>query len=557
MSSGKAQSNLSSPLSNRISGAKRGQYFWLIYLALCLAIFLSAMELTAVSNALPVIVNDLTGSQFSWVGTAYALASTAFLPMSGGVAEVRVLLRILFVETWCLPIQIFGRRFAIFIALAFFIIGSALCGSARSMNWLIAARAVQGVGGGGILSISSIIVSDLVPLSERGLYNGLIGLTWALASAIGPLVGGALAQHGQWRWLFYLNLPIAGAALVAVCLFLKLPTPPGRTIDKLRRMDWLGNFIIISSTTSVVIGLTWGGVQFSWSSSRVLVPLILGLLGMCIFFLYEFWYAKDPIVPYTLLSNRTSCSGYIQTFITPIPVLAVSYYLPVYYQACKEASAFRSGVLLLGLGVAIGPAVVLAGISVKITQKYRPQLFLGWALFMVGVGTLTTTRVNSSIAVAVATSAIAGAGAGILYAVTYFPVLAPLPVTSSAHALAFFAFCRSFAGVWGVAIGATILQNELQKHLPPSFLNSIPTGNVELAYSIIVTIKDIPQPMRTQIQIAFATAVSVIWKALVGVLAIGLVASAMMEGLALQSQTDEKWEMRDKPEVLSQINTTA
>ncbi|KAF9063471.1 Mfs1.2 [Rhodocollybia butyracea] len=525
MSASKAYKELDLSESHSIESSRGNKdcYFWLIFAALCLALFLSALELTAVSTALPVIVNDLKGLQFSWVGTAYALASTAFLPMSGGIAEI------------------FGRRIAIVIALITFMIGSALCGSAQTMNWLIAARVVQGMGGGGILSISSIIVSDLVPLAERGLYNSLIGLTWAIACAFGPLIGGVLAEHGQWRWLFYLNLPIGGCALLSVYLFLKLPTPPGRVIDKLQHMDWLGNFIIISSTTSVVIGLTWGGVQFSWSSSKVLVPLILGLSGICVFFIYEFRYAKNPIVPYTIISNRTSCSGYIQTFITPIPVLAMAYYLPVYYQACKEATALRSGILLLGLAVMIGPAVIVGGISVKVTQKYRPQLWIAWGLVMVGTGALTTTQADSPTALVVGIPVIAGAGAGVLYAVTCFPVLAPLPVTSNAHAIAFFAFCRAFAGVWGVAIGAAILQNELQERLPSAFLDSIPKGNVELAYSIIVTIKDIPQPMRSQVQMAFAAAIAVIWKALLGILAIGVMASTMMEGLALQSQTDDKW----------------
>ncbi|KIK65195.1 hypothetical protein GYMLUDRAFT_220462 [Collybiopsis luxurians FD-317 M1] len=521
------QDDLTPPNPIGTSGGTKGRFFWLIFAALCLALFLAALELTAVSTALPVIVHDLNGSQFSWVGTAYALASTALLPMSGGIAEI------------------FGRRIAIFLALILFMIGSALCGSAQNMNWMIAARAVQGLGGGGILSVSSIIVSDLVPLKERGMYNGIIGLTWAFASAIGPLAGGALAAEGQWRWLFYLNLPLGGSALLAVFFFLRLPTPPGSAIDKLQYMDWIGNFIIISSTTSVVIGLTWGGVQFSWGSARVLVPLVLGLSGIGVFFLYEFRYAKHPIVPYTLLSNRTSCSGYIQAFINPIAVLGTAYYLPVYYQACKEASSLRSGVLFLGFAMAMGPAVIIAGITVNMTQKYRPQLWVAWAFFMIGIGVLTTTKASSSTALVVGIPVIMGVGAGILYAVTYFPVLAPLPVTSSAHALAFFAFCRTFAGVWGVAIGASVLQNELQKHLPLPFLESLPKGNAELAYSIIVTIKDIPQPLRSQVQEVFASAIAVIWKVLLGILGIGVLASTMMEGLTLQSRTDERWAMTE------------
>ncbi|THG95550.1 hypothetical protein EW026_g6125 [Hermanssonia centrifuga] len=160
-------------------------------------------ELTAVSTALPTIIHDLNGDDFVWVASAYALASTALLPASGGMAEI------------------FGRRATMLVSLVMFALGSALCGSAQNMNWLIAGRTIQGAGGGGILSLSSIILSDLVALKERGLYNGMIGLTWACAASIGPVVGGALAQAGQWRWLFcsYVQTFINPVVMLAViCL---------------------------------------------------------------------------------------------------------------------------------------------------------------------------------------------------------------------------------------------------------------------------------------------------------------------------------------------------
>ncbi|THG93354.1 hypothetical protein EW026_g7860 [Hermanssonia centrifuga] len=272
--------------------ARKGFNFWMVFVAICVSLFLSALELTAVSTALPTIIHDLNGKEdFVWIASAYGLASTALLPASGGLAEI------------------FGRRTAMLIALGLFSLGSALCGAARNMGWLIAARTVQGAGGGGILSLSSIILSDLVTLKERGLYNGMIGMTWSCAASIGPLVGGALAQGGNWRWLFYLNLPVAGLASVLVLMCLKLRTPPGTLHEKLGRMDWIGNAIIMSSSSACVIALTWGGVKYPWTSPHILVPLILGLLGMCFFVFYEAQFAKEPLLPISLLSNRTSVSG--------------------------------------------------------------------------------------------------------------------------------------------------------------------------------------------------------------------------------------------------------
>jgi len=504
---------------------KRGARFWLVFGSVCLSLFLSALDQNAVSTALPSIINDLHGEEFVWVGTAYALSCTAFLPMSGSLAEI------------------FGRRVMMLFVLIVFALGSALCGSAQSMTWLIAARTVQGIGGGGILALCSIIVSDLVSLEERGAYNGLIGMTWAVAFGIGPTVGGALASAGQWRWLFYLNLPICGIAILMVTLFLRLPTPPGTFSEKIRRMDWLGNVIIIGSTTSLVIGLTWGGVNFSWSSPHVLVPLIIGICGVICFFFYEAFVATNPLVPHALLSNMTSFSGYIQTFINPVNCLAVLYYMAVYFQACKDATPIHSGVLMLPVSLTMGPVIVISGISVTVLKIYRPQIWFGWAVILVGMGCFTLIGADTKLSVVIGILILMGVGAGIIYATTYFPVLSPLPVSENAHALALFSFFRLFAGVWGIAIGATILQNELGKRLPADFLQSLPNGGsgVDLTFSTIPLIRDLPEPLKTEVRQAFGESLRVIWKTLAGVAGVGLLSSVFMKNVPLHNYVDEKW----------------
>ncbi|KAJ6468281.1 Mfs1.2 [Mycena sanguinolenta] len=499
-----------------------GYRFWLIFLSLCISLFLAAFELTAVTTALPSIIHDLQGSHFIWVGSGYSIAATAFLPMSGGVAEI------------------FGRRWSMLAALIIFALGSALCGSAKTMSWLIGARVVQGLGGGAILSMTSIIVSDMVPLRERGAYNGLLGLVWAFASGIGPLISGALVQHGQWRWLFYLNLPVCGVALALTLAFLSLPTPPGTLKEKLQRMDWIGNGIIISSTSAASIGLTWGGVQYPWSSPRVLVPVILGLCGIVAFFVYEARASTHPLVPYSLLSNRTSLSGYVQTFLNQLVVLAVAYYLPVYYQACKGATPLKSGIYMLALSLALGPSVVFAGISVSKFKRYRPQLWFGWGLFALGMGVCITLGSNTALSHGIGIPVIFGVAAGIILAVTYFPVLSPLDVHENARALAFFAFCRSFAGVWGITIGGVILQNQLKDNLPPQFLADFQAG-VDLSFALIPVIKDLPQPLQNQVKHAFADSLKILWGVLTGIVLLGLFVSLFMRHHDLTEKLDEKW----------------
>jgi EmrB/QacA subfamily drug resistance transporter len=502
--------------------------FWLIFLALCVSLFLSALEFAAVGNALPSIVAALQGqdsAEFTWVGSAYTLASTAFLPMSGGTAEI------------------FGRRGSFIGALLIFALGSALCGSAQNMRWLIGARTVQGIGGGGIMALSSIVVSDMVPLSERGAYNGLIGMTWTFAVAIGPLIGGALAQAGQWRWLFYLNLPIVGIALVLVEFFMDLPTPAGTLSQKLKKMDWIGNTLVIASSTSVVIALTWGGTRYPWSSARIITPLVLGLVGLGAFALYESRFATYPMFPRTLLANRTSFSGYMQVFLNSIAVVVWTYYIPVYFQACRDASPIRSSVEMFGVTFVVGPMVVIGGVSASILKKYRPQMWFGWILAVIGAGAFSTVGANTPLSQAIGLPAIGSSGSGFLLALTYFPVLSPLPVSENAHALALFAFLRAFASVWGITIGSTILTNQLRVHLPTEILDKIP-GGLDVVYSVIPQIKGMMQPTKDQVREAFAHSLRAVWYTNAGILGLGLLFSLLMADIPMHSYVDEKWSKR-------------
>lgn len=516
---------------------KRGAKFWLVFLSICLSCFLSALDITVVSTALPIIVHDLNGADFVWIGAAYTLTSTAFLPMSGAFAEI------------------FGRRIAMISALVIFALGSALCGAAQSMNWLIAARSVQGLGGGAIVSLSSIVIADLVSLKERGAYNGLIGMTWAIATAIGASVGGSLATTGNWRWIFYLNLPVCGLALCMVVLFLKLPTPPGTLYEKIQRMDAIGNILIVGSTTSVVIALSWGGVKFAWSSPQVLPALIIGLVGTVVFFVYEATLAKHPMVPFTILKNRTSISGYLQTFFNSLVILCVVYYLPVYYQSCKDASAIHSSVDMLGLTLTMGPFAVLGGISVTASKAYRPQLWIAWVLVIVGLAAMTVVGADSSTGLSIGLPVLMGIGFGLISATQYFPVLSALPVEENARALAFFTFCRFCAGVWGIAIGATVLQNELQHRLPPPFIASLSSSSsssssssgVELSYSAIPLIPTLTDPvLKEEVRIAFGESLKVLWKVLAGIAGMGGLASLVMKGIPLNASVDEKWGLEEE-----------
>ncbi|KAH9911656.1 MFS general substrate transporter [Fomitopsis serialis] len=504
--------------------SRKGKAFWMILFALVISFFMVVLEGAAVGNASPTIASDLDISQFAWIGTAYGLSSTALLPLSGGLA------------------QIFGRRPVMLVSLAIFAVGGALSGASTGSTTLFAGRTVQGLGGGGVLTLSSIILSDIVALNERGLYNGILGLAWSAASGVGPVIGGSFAQNGHWRWLFYMNIPFAGLAAVLVLFFVKLPTPPGSLRSKLEQIDWIGNALVMGSTTAIVIGMTWGGVDYAWSSAQVLVPLIIGGVGLVLFLLYEALWARNPLIPLSLILNRTSISGLIQTGLLSVPLTGLMYYLPVYYQACMLASPIRAGTLVFGVAFTVAPTTIVAGAMITVTKRYRPPIWFGWVLLLVGQGLLTTLTATSSKATSIGFQILTGIGIGAVYSSTYFPVLAPLPVEQNAPALALYVFLRSFAQIWGVAIGATVLQNQLSSRLPQAFLATLPSG-ASVAYSAIPAIPALASPLREEVQAAFAGSLDVLWRVQCALSAIGAFASLWMKGLPLHTDTDKKWDV--------------
>ncbi|KAJ7477181.1 MFS general substrate transporter [Mycena galericulata] len=539
-------------LNIKPGGQPKSRAFWMSFVAIMVATFLSALDLTAVGTALPTIANALndTKGDYTWVGSAYALSSTAFVPLSGSLADA------------------FGRRPVMLMCIAFFAVGSALAGAAQNMPMMIAARGIQGIGGGGIINLTEILTADLVPLSERGLYQGILGLVWSFASSIGPPIGGALANKGTkaWRWLFFLNLPLTGIAFALVWIYLSVRQPEGSVRSKLANVDWIGNFIAIVGSGLAIIGMTWGGIRYPWASAQVLAPLIIGLFFLVAFGVYEAKVPSKPTIPLDVVGNRTSLSGHVSYFSHLAPAngdssrilttathgivsISIIYYLPVFFQACFGASPIRSAVELLPSALIVAPFALAAGAIVAISKKYRVVNWTGWVIMIVGFGLLSTLKQDASVGTWVGYQIVAASGVGIIFSAPAFPLLAPLPNNRAASALALFSFTRSLFQTWGITISSTILQNMLQKKLPADFVAQFPPG-FEIAYTAIPAIKLLEEPLRTQVQAAFAESMAVIWQVMIGIAGLGLLFSFLMAEVPMDTTVDKNYALMEKEEVL-------
>ncbi|CDO74981.1 hypothetical protein BN946_scf184945.g53 [Trametes cinnabarina] len=453
----------------------KGSAFWLSFTAIVLSNFLSAIDLTAVSTAVPTITDDLHGgADFVWIGSAYGLASAAILPFSGRLSDV------------------FGRRPIMLIAIAIFFLGSALSGAAKSMTWLIAAR--------------------------------------------------------------NLNLPLAGICFVLVAVFLRVRTPEGSMREKLTRIDWFGNFLIIAGTTLALLALTWGGIQYPWNSAHVLAPLIIGFALIGLFLVYEAFVPLEPTTPLDILRNRTALGGNLATFAHGILTMSAMFYIPVYFQACMDATPINSSVKMLPTTLVCAPMTIIFGVVIKKVQKYRAVNYFGWALLLIGFGLFTLLKADSPTSMWAGFQVITAAGLGIIWGATIFPILASIPVSRMAAAIGFYGFLRTFAQTWGITITATILQNELKKNLPSEFVARFPEG-VEIAYAAIPLIPSLPEPLRTEVRVAFATSMSVVWKVMTGIAGAGFLTLFLLKEIPMQTYTDTRYGLEAKGTTTSGSNS--
>ncbi|KAJ9107602.1 hypothetical protein QFC21_001061 [Naganishia friedmannii] len=423
--------------------------FYLVMPALMLVLFLAALDQTIVSTALPTIAEKFhaTSSQYSWVGTSYLLASTIMTPLWGRVTDI------------------VGRKYILYPGIVVFAVGSALCGASQSMNMLIASRALQGIGGGAIMSLTQIIIGDIVPLAKRGIYNSFFGAVWGISSCVGPVLGGILAQHGNnWRWCFFLNLPTAGIALAALYFSLNLnPTRKNTWSMLARTFDFLGLALIMSGCACLVVGFSFAS-DHGWGDKATIALLVVGGVLFASSLVNFLVTKRNAIIPPRVLKTRTTVFLMLASLLQATAFLASSFYWPVFFQGVLGASPLMSGFLLLGIPLAVLPHGLVGDHRLRIV---RPVLWVGYAIAVLGYGlAIKYVAYGQSVGSQMVILIIAGLGVGLSLAVPLIMIQAAMPLKEMAASTSSWLLTRSLGGTLGIAVFQSVISSGLQSRFP-------------------------------------------------------------------------------------------
>jgi Major Facilitator Superfamily len=437
-------------------------------------------------------------------------------------------------------------------ATATFVIGSAICGASTSINMLIAGRAIQGLGAGGVNVLIETVICDILPLRERGKFLAPMFGFIALGTALGPFFGGLIVQYSSWRWVFYLNVPVGGVALVLLFFCLKVNyDKETHLIRRLERIDWIGNLLFIASMISILTALSWAGTKYPWSSSRILAPLILGMLGLALFLIYEASpFCIEPTMPLHLFSNRTSLAAFILTFLHTIAYVGAIYFLPVYFQGVRGATPARSGIDLLPTILILIPAVVVAGATLSTFGRYKPLHYIGFALMIIGFGLFSLLNAHSSTAAWVLFQAVGAAGAGLVIPVFLPAIQAPLTEADTALATSTWAFVRCFGMIWGATIPAAVFNNRFnvlaRRIKDPSVIAMLADGSA-YEHATKIFLDSIEDPViRSQVADVFSDSLKAIWFVSIGFAALAFLIISFEKEIPLRKDLVTEFGIAEK-----------
>ncbi|MDT7749926.1 MAG: hypothetical protein QOD96_3588 [Pseudonocardiales bacterium] len=482
------------------------------FATIALGMLLAALDQTIVATALPTIVADLGGGgHMSWVVTAYLLTETIATVLAGKFGDL------------------FGRKLIFQVSCAVFVIGSFFCGFADSMGWLIAMRAVQGVGAGGLTVTATALIADIIPLRERGRYQGMIGAVFGVTTVIGPLLGGLFTDHLSWRWAFYVNVPIA-VVVIAIAF---------RTLPSVRSgakpvIDYLGILVIALGATGLTLATSWGGTTYAWGS-----PVIIGLFTASVaavgLFVVVERRASDPMMPMRLFRNPVFALTTVISFVVGFAMLGAMTFLPTFLQYVQGVDATTSGIRTLPMVVGLLVTSILAGNTVSRTGVYKPFPIIGGAVMALGMFLLSLMDAHTSTLLTSLYLLVLGAGIGLCMQVLTLIVQNTADYRDLGVATSAVTFFRTMGSSFGASVFGTIYANRLAANL--SAVLATTPGVDPNALNSPAGVRALPAAQAAPIIDAYAETVQTLFRAGIPVALVALVLGLFLKQVPLRGVT--------------------
>ncbi len=487
-----------------------------VMIGLMAGMFLAALDQSIVGTALPTIVSELGGLEhLSWVVTAYLLTSTASTPLWGKISDL------------------YGRRPMFQTAIVVFLVGSLIAGSAGTMTMLIGGRAVQGLGGGGLMALSLAIIGDIIPPRERGKYQGMFGAVFGVSSVAGPLLGGFFTDGPGWRWIFWLNIPIGLAALIITSRALHMPL-----VRRDHKIDYLGAATIVAAVTSLLLYTSWAGPLYGWGAPLSIALLVAGLL-LAVAFVFVELRAEEPIIPMHLFRGRVFKWSVIFVAIMGMAMFGGIIYLPFYLQVVKGYTPTESGLALIPMVLGLLLTSVGSGLLVTKYGRYRIFPIIGAGITLLALGLMTLLTVDTSYAKFGAGVFLLGAGLGFTMQTVVTAVQNDVALRDLGVATSSVTFFRSMGGAFGTAIFGAVLNTQLAHHLQTA-LAGTPGAGAEVGGSLsdITAIEALPPTIKEPVLNSFVLALHDVFLTAIPFVAVAFLVAFLIPEVKLRTRND-------------------